>query len=188
MDVYFKKYPVCRHLHSSIDASIEIYNQMISKDVKVDDVVSVNVKTYEIASQHDNPNPNTVEGIRQSLPVAIAISLLNGDLNINNLDINPKTITLASKVVLEHNKEMDKLYPLKRPSRVEVLTKNNFFTSQIDLPMGEPEQPFDQQEILEKFHYLNPKVDLGALKIIDELESYKMGDLMKILNKEFNDA
>jgi hypothetical protein len=31
-------------------------------------------------------------------------------------------------------------------------------------------------------------VDLGALKIIDELESYKMGDLMKILNKEFNDA
>ena len=176
MDVYFKKYPVCRHLHSSIDATIEIYNQMISKDVDVDDVVSVNVKTYKIASQHDNHYPDTVEGVRQSLPFAIAISLLNGDLNINNLEITPKTIRLASKVVLEHDKEMDKLYPLKRPSRVEILTKNNSFSSHVDLPMGEPEKPFNQQETLEKFHYLNPKVDVGALKVIDELESYKMGD------------
>jgi 2-methylcitrate dehydratase PrpD len=54
--------------------------------------------------------------------------------------------------------------------------------------MGEPEHPFNQQEILEKFHNLNPNVDLEVLKIIDELESYKMGDLMKILNKEFKDA
>jgi len=188
MDVYFKKYPVCRHLHSSIDATIEIHNQMISKDVKVDDIISVNVKTYEIASQHDNHNPNSIEGVRQSLPVAMAISLLNGDLNINNLEINPKIISLASKVVLEHDIEMDKLYPSKRPSRVELLTKNDFFTCQVDLPMGEPEQPFDEQEILEKFHYLNPKVDLRALEIIDELESYKIGDMMKILNKRFNDA
>jgi 2-methylcitrate dehydratase PrpD len=188
MDVYFKKYPVCRHLHSSVDATIEIYNQMISKDVKADDIVSINVKTYEIASEHDNYNPNTVEAVRQSLPVAIAISLLNGDLNIGNIEINPKIISLASKVVLENDKEMDGLFPSKRPSRVEVLTKNNIFTSRVDLPMGEPEQPFNKQETLEKFHYLNPKVDLEVLEIIDELESYKMGDLMKILNKVFNDA
>ena len=188
MEVYFKKYPVCRHLHSSIDATIEIYNRMVTKDVKADDIISINVKTYKIASEHNNYHPNTVEGVRQSLPVAIAISLLNGDLNINNLEVNPKIISLASKVVLLHDKEMDRSIPLKRPSRVEVLTKNNFFTSRVDLPLGEPEKSFDQQEILEKFHYLNPKVDLEALEIINELESYKMGDLMKILNKEFNDA
>ena len=57
MDVYFKKYPICRHLHSSIDATIEIYKEMISKNVKVDDIVSINVKTYKIASEHDNNNP-----------------------------------------------------------------------------------------------------------------------------------
>ena len=188
MDVYFKKYPICRHLHSSIDATIEIYKEMISKNVKVDDIVSINVKTYEIASEHDNNNPNTVEAIRQSLPVSIAISLLNGDLNVDNLDINPKIISLASKVVLENDKEMEGLYPSKRPSRVQVLTKNNIFTSRVDLPMGEPEQPFNQLEILGKFHYLNPKIDLEVLEIMDELESYKMGDLMKILNKKFNDA
>ncbi len=188
MDVYFKKYPICRHLHSSVDAAIEIYNQMVSKDVKTEDIVSINVKTYEIASEHDNYNPNTVEAVRQSLPFAIAISLLNGDLNVNNLEINPKIKSLATKVVLENDKEMDKLYPLKRPSKVNISTKNDSYTCSVDLPMGEPEHPFNQHEILEKFHYLNPKVDREVLGIIDELESYKMRELMNILNKEFKDA
>jgi 2-methylcitrate dehydratase PrpD len=186
MDIYFKKYPVCRHLHSAVDATIDIYNQMISKNVETDDIVSINVKTYEIASEHDNYNPNTVEAVRQSLPVSIAISLLNGDLNINNIEINPEIISLASKVVLENDREMDELFPLKRPSIVKVVTENDFYTCRVDLPMGEPEQPFNQQEVLEKFHYLNPKVDVNVLEIIDDIESYKMGDLMKILNKEFN--
>ena len=188
MDVYFKKYPVCRHLHSSIDATIDIYNQMISKNVKADDIVAINVKTYKIASEHDNYNPKTVEGVRQSLPVAIAITLLTGDLNIDNVKINPKIISLASKVVLQYNKEMDKLFPTKRPSIVTVEAQNDFFTCHVDLPMGEPEHPFDQHEIREKFHKLNPKVDLEVLEIIDELESYRIGDFMKILNKEFRGA
>ena len=185
MDVYFKKYPVCRHLHSAIDATIEIYNQMISEDVEANDIVSIIVKTYEIASEHDNYNPNTVEAVRQSLPVSIAISLLNGDLNINNIEITPQISSLASKVVIENDKEIDKLFPSKRPSIVKVVTENNFYTCRVDLPMGEPEQPFNQQEVFEKFHYLNPTVDVEVLKIIDDIESYKMGDLMKILNKEF---
>ena len=187
MDVYFKKYPVCRHLHSTVDASLEIYSQMVSKNVKIEDIISIKVDTYEIASKHNNYNPNTVEAIRQSLPVSLAISLLNGDLNINNIEINPKIISLASKVVLEHDKKMDELFPSKRPSKVEVVTHNNVYNCRVDLPMGEPEHPFSQQEILEKFHNLNPNVDLDVLEIIDELESYKMGDLMKILNKEFKD-
>jgi 2-methylcitrate dehydratase PrpD len=188
LDVYFKKYPVCRHLHSSIDAAIEIYNQMVNKLVKVEDIISIKVKTYEIASGHDNYHPNTIEAVRQSLPVALAISLLNGDLNINNVLVNPEIISMASKVVIEHDKEMDKLYPSKRPSEVIVVTKNDFYTCRVDLPMGEPENPLKHQEILEKFHYLNPKVNIEVLEIIDELESYKMKDLMKILNRKFHDA
>ena len=35
LDVYFKKYPVCRHLHSSVDATLEVYNQMFQKELKL---------------------------------------------------------------------------------------------------------------------------------------------------------
>ena len=186
MEVYFKKYPVCRHLHSSIDAAIKIYNQMVSKCIKAEDIVSINVKTYKIASEHDNYNPQTIEAVRQSLPVAIAISLLNGDLNINNVQINPKILSLASKVDINYDEEMDESYPSKRPSKVNVVTKKDSYNCLVDLPMGEPEHPFGQNELLEKFHYLNPEVDLGVLEVVNEIESYKMRDLMEILNNEFN--
>ena len=114
MDVYFKKYPACRHLHSAIDATIEIYHQMVPKCVKAEDIDSITIKTYKIASEHDNYNPQTVEAVRQSLPFTIAIGILNGDLNIYNVEINPEIISLASKVVIEYDEEMDKLISDKK--------------------------------------------------------------------------
>ena len=82
MGVYFKKYPVCRHLHSSIDATAEIYKQMKLDHVEAGDIISIQIKTYKIASEHDNYHPKTVEAIRQSLPIATAIYILRGNLNL----------------------------------------------------------------------------------------------------------
>ncbi len=185
MDVYFKKYPVCRHLHSSIDATIEVHNQMFSKGVKADDINSIKIKTYKIASEHDDYHPRTVEAVRQSLPVATAISILTGDLNMSNLEMKPEIASTALKVVIEHDDEMTHFYPEKRLSKVTVTTKNESYSCKVDLPIGEPENPLKQQNILNKFHDLNQEVDLDVLKTINELESYKMRDLMDILNKEF---
>ena len=92
MNVYFKKYPVCRHLHSSIDATIRLYDQMKINQVKSEDINSIIIKTYNIASEHDNYHPQTIEAVRQSLPFTVAISILNGDVNIYNVEINPEII------------------------------------------------------------------------------------------------
>jgi 2-methylcitrate dehydratase PrpD len=185
MNVYFKKYPVCRHLHSSIDATIRLYNQMKLKQVKSEDIKSIIIKTYKIASEHDNYHPLTIEAVRQSLPFTVAISILNGDVNIHNIEINPQTISMASKVFIELDEGMERLYPLKRPSKVTVTTKNESYTCRIDLPVGEPENPIDQQNLIKKFHDINPEVDLDVLNVINKLESYNMSDLMNILNNEF---
>jgi 2-methylcitrate dehydratase PrpD len=185
MGVYFKKYPVCRHLHPSIDATAEIYNQMKLDNIKVSDIISVKIKTYKIASEHDNYHPQTVEAIRQSLPIATAIYLFRGNLNIHNLDINSEIVLLASKVIIEQDERMNNLYPSKRQSEVTVSTKNRSYSCKIDLPEGEPENLLDQNYLLNKFHDINPQVDLNVLKSIDKLETYKMRDLMNILNREF---
>jgi len=186
VDVYFKKYPLCRHLHSSIEATVNIYDQMALNGVQTKDIRSIKIKTYKIASEHDDYNPQTFEAVKQSLPVSTAISILKGDLNIHNIEINPEIINMASKIVIECDDDMNQLYPLKRPSSVTIETKDNIYTCRVDLPMGEPENPLDEIYILNKFYELNPKVDLDVLKAINKLESYKMKDLMKILNKEFN--
>ena len=187
MGVYFKKYPVCRHLHSSIDAIAEIYNQMKLDAIKASDITSINIKTYKIASEHDNYHPPTVEAIRQSLPITAAIYILKGNLDIHNLYINDEIISLASKIKIEQDNGMNHYYPSKRPSEVIVTTKNRSYTSKIDLPLGEPENPFNQTYLLNKFHDINPKVDLNVLKSIEKLETYQMRDLMNILNREFRE-
>jgi 2-methylcitrate dehydratase PrpD len=185
MDVYFKKYPVCRHLHSTIDATLEIYNQMNLEGLKSGDVCSINVNTYKIASEHNDYDPHTLEAARQSLPIATAICLLDGDLNMDNLKINTEIISMASKVVIKCDQDLDHLYPLKRPSKVTVTTDNEYYNCRVDLPMGEPEQPFHENQLINKFHDLNPKVDPDVLKTINKLESYNMRDLMDILNRKF---
>ncbi len=188
MDVYFKKYPACRHLHSTIDATINLYNQMIPKGIKSKDIDSITIKTYKIASEHDNYNPQTLEAVKQSLPFITAISILNGDLNINNVAINPEIISVASKVVIEYDEGMENIYPTKRPSKVIIKTKNKSYTSRIDLPIGEPEYPLNKHNLIKKFKDINPKVDVDVLNIIDELESYNMSELMNIMNSEFKIA
>jgi 2-methylcitrate dehydratase PrpD len=185
LGVYFKKYPVCRHLHSSIDATAEIYKEMKLDKVEASDIISIKIKTYKIASDHDNYHPQTVEAIRQSLPIATAIYILNGNLDVHSLDINSEIISLASKVIIEHDDHMSRLYPSKRPSEVIISTKNRSYCCRNDLPLGEPENPLDQHYLLTKFHSINPHVDLNVLKSIDKLETYKMSDLMNILNIEF---
>jgi len=187
-DVYFKKYPVCRHLHSAIDAALDIINEDIdiNMDIKYDDIQKIIVKTYKTAALHDNYNPVTDEAIRQSLPVSIAIAILNGTLDLNKIKITEEVNEIANKVVIKCDDNLDDLYPNKRPSEVTISTKNGSYKKKVCLPKGEPENPFKKEEIIDKFINLNPNVEVNVvIHIIDDLESYNMKDVMNILNKEF---
>ena len=82
-EVYFKKYPFCRHIHSSIDAIFNIKNKY---NFNVEDIEKIIVKTYKIASEHNNFNPKNKEEIKQSLPYAIAVAIGN-NYNYNLIDI-----------------------------------------------------------------------------------------------------
>jgi len=183
--VYFKKYPVCRHLHSSLDAAI---NLMKNKNLKITDIQDVTVETYEIAALHNEYHPPTVEGIRQSLPVSLALAIINGNLNIEDMEsINPDdgTCELSRKIQIKCDKNLDHLYPQKRPSKVTIKTTDHIYTERIDLAKGEPENPFTKDELLNKFSSLNPQVDVNILKDLDELEDANINELMNTLNQGF---
>ena len=84
--VYFKKYPVCRHLHTSLDAVKSI---MKKSNLKATELQDITVETYKIAALHNSYQPSTSEGVRQSLPVSIAILLNEGDLTLANIEKIP---------------------------------------------------------------------------------------------------
>jgi len=182
LDVYFKKYPICRHLHSTIDTSLDILNE---NNIKKEDIQKIFVKTYKIASNHDNYDPKTEEAIRQSLPVSIAIAVKNRNLSLENLKINKEIAKISSKIVIECDENLDELYPYKRSSKVIIQTGNQSFSKQVDLPKGEPENQFTRNELKDKFSELNPDVNINSLSMIENLEEHNVKDLMVMLNNEF---
>ena len=124
-NVYLKKYPVCRHLHSTIDSAVDILNEINISSIENQKIKKITVQTYKTAAEHDNYCPMAAESVRQSLPISLAIVLNKGELTLenieefeNNLEFKNKILKIADKVEIQINKELNNLQPQKRPSRV----------------------------------------------------------------------
>lgn len=176
LDVYFKIYPVCRHLHSSIDALLQILEK---NRVNPYEIEKITVNTYKIAAEHDDYHPTSTEAIRQSLPVSMAVTLLNYysgtdslfELNfsqINQTDVEDVT----RKIFINIDPVFEENYPQTRPSEVSIFTKKDTHKIKVELPFGEPENPLKKTDIQWKFKKLNPTVDVKVLGLIEELDSY----------------
>lgn len=175
-EVYFKIYPVCRHLHSSIDALLQIVNEKL---IKLEEIKEITVSTYKIAAEHDNYHPTSTEALRQSLPVSMTIALLNYYQGLDNLvefnypPLNQANVNeISEKILIKTDEILNKHYPLTRPSEVSVFTRKGVYKKMIDLPYGEPEKPLKKKDIEWKFKNLNPEVDVEVFHIIENLNSY----------------
>lgn len=197
-DIYFKKYPFCRHLHSSIDAVLKLRDIIDREFGHVDSIV---IQTYETAANHDNYNPKSLEELKQSLPYAVAIALVCGNLNIDNIkmliryglfeektnvEIVKSIKRIAKRVSISVDSKLNGLYPSKRPSNVIIKLDKNFrngvFQNLVLVPKGNIENPFQLSELISKFKELNPKYNINKLSLIDNIEDYQMMDFMEILN------
>lgn len=188
-DVYFKIYPVCRHLHSSIDALLEIVKE---NQLELEEIEKITVNTYKIAAEHDDYHPTSTEALRQSLPVSMAVALLNHYQETVDLiefsysPPNQKEINdISGKIQIKIDSNLDKQYPQSRPSEVTIFTEKGIYKNKVDLPHGEPENPL-KQGVEWKFRNLNPDVDARVLNVIGNMDSYPdvrqfMGDLNSFL-------
>ena len=197
-DIYFKKYPFCRHLHSSIDTALKL---KASIGEEYDHIQNVAVKTYSVAAEHNNYNPKNVEELRQSLPYAVAISLVVGEVSVDGINQlieyglldNYSTVdtvnsikNLVNHMVIVSDDKLNELYPDKRPSNVIIKLDDSFrngvFQNITFLPKGDYENPFQLRELISKFKGLNPQYDVNNLTVIDSLEEYTMKFVVRKLN------
>lgn len=198
-DIYFKKHPFCRHLHSSIDTALKLKNSIGEEYTHIQNVA---VKTYDVAAEHDNFNPKNMEELRQSLPYAVAITLVEGEVTIDSLNRlvdyglfeNYSTVDkvnnikdLVNKMIILKDEKLNELYPNKRPSNVIIKLddefRNGVFQNITFIPKGDFESPYDLTELINKFKNLNPKYNINKLVIIDDITSYSMTDVVGALNE-----
>lgn len=197
-DIYFKKYPFCRHLHSSIDTALKL---KASIGEEYDHIQNVAVKTYSVAAEHNNFNPKNIEELRQSLPYAVAISLVVGEVSVDGINQliefglldNYSTVdkvnsikNIVNHMVIVSDDKLNELYPDKRPSNVIIKLdksfRNGVFQNITLLPKGDFENPFQLRELIDKFKALNPHYDINNLTVIDSLEEYSMRYVVRKLN------
>ena len=198
-DIYFKKYPFCRHIHSSIDTALKL---KASIGDEYDHIQNVAVKTYSVAAEHDNFNPKNAEELKQSLPYAVAISLVVGEVTVDDIDQlieyglldNYSTVdtvnsikNLVSRMIILSDDQLNELYPDKRPSNVIIKLdkafRNGVFQNITLLPKGDFENPYQLTELIDKFKANNPLYDVRNLTVIDSLEEYTMKYVVQKLNE-----
>ena len=141
MDIYFKPYTACRHTHGAAQAIL-----MLMKEKKIipDDIDSIIVSTYGVAALAVGkgvPEGGSFVSAQFSIPHVVAACILDGALGPAQLTerriVDPAIIALAKKVTVKSDDELNKMYPDKTASRVEILLKNG---ERLDEAGGHPQR------------------------------------------------
>jgi 2-methylcitrate dehydratase PrpD len=146
---YFKPYPACAHIHSSIEALERI---LASHPISVEEVDWVEVRTFPAAFHLSEQNPpNTLAGIF-SIPYCVAMMLVKRKLLIESIateaPMDPEILKMASRIRVLKDEDLKPPYPKGRPSLVRVRLKNG--TEYEDF-VGLPRERGTAQDLGEKF-------------------------------------
>ncbi|MBI4295220.1 MAG: MmgE/PrpD family protein [Chloroflexi bacterium] len=153
MKVYFKPYCACRFTHATLDIILDL---MKKQSLAADDVASVTVECSASGSLLASHHPATIEHAEYSFPFVIGAALLEGKVGpeqIKDSRLNDAAILRqAEKVKVVFSEAMQAILPARFGAIVTVETRDGrTFKKQRDYPRWEPEEPFSQKEVEDKF-------------------------------------
>ena len=159
LKTYFKPHASCRWSHPAIDGVLELVSR---HRLKPQEIESVWVEAFYEATRLDRPVPDTAIAAQFSIPFCIALALLYGRVGLAEMTEanlhNPEVLRLARKVKITINPEYDRQFPEKTVSKVTLYTSSGSFTTTVEFPKGNPENPLSDAELLEKFRALSTDV------------------------------
>jgi 2-methylcitrate dehydratase PrpD len=188
MDIYFKPYTACRHTHGAAQAALKL---AAGEPIDPAQVEHITVHTYGIAELAVGKGVDTTSSFvsaQFSIPYVVAACLMDGKLGPRQLTekriADPAVLDLAARVAVKTDEDLNKIYPEKTSSRVEILFKDGrSLSQQVDDPKGDPRDPLDAAALAHKVKQFagdrdSRKLD-EAIDIILELE--KAPDLNRLI-------
>ncbi|MGY6564110.1 MAG: MmgE/PrpD family protein [Halomonadaceae bacterium] len=152
--VYSKPYAACRHCHGPIEAALKLRAE---GSFSVRDIESVLIRTYRHAVYlHDHVEIEGSASGKMSVPYSVAVALMTGragmqefsEAHVTDLEI----LALTGRISMKSEEELTAQAPDKRAAIVEIMTQQgNRYSTRVDLPKGEPENPMSEQELVDKF-------------------------------------
>ncbi len=153
MSSEIKLWPSCGHTYSPIQACLNL-KEKYGIDAK--DIDKVDVETYLTATQvcKNNETFDSVRAVKFSISYCTSLALLFGKIEMgmfNRLVADPGVRALAAKTKVSAARDLDELYPPKKPARVTIRCGDKEFTETVDYAKGHPLNPLTGQEICDKY-------------------------------------
>ncbi|HPI13808.1 MAG TPA: MmgE/PrpD family protein [Spirochaetota bacterium] len=191
MDIYFKPYSACRHTHGAAQATLKLIRE---HGFGAGEIESITVHTYgvaELAVGKGVPDGGSFVSAQFSLPYVVAACILDGDLGPGQLTerriADSAVIDLTKRVSVKLDEELNKAYPEKTSSRVEISLKDGRELAwQTDIPKGDPRDPMEADDLAEKLSRFaggrKPERLEKIIGMVMELEKLRdVGELASII-------
>ncbi len=156
---HMKCFPVAYHAQSVAWAGIDIRERL-----RMQDISAIQLETYRLAVEIGGSHPSrwapkTRESADHSLPYALAIALLDGEITTRSFSEerlqDPAVGNLMDKVKVTENAELSAQFPAATPCRLTVrLSSGEEVVTEIRQPKGHANNPLSDGEVEEKFRRL----------------------------------
>ncbi len=158
---YFKLHSCCRYNHGTLDAIDQM--NAAEKLPPVEDIERIEVQTYHLAAELNDPAPQNTLAAKFSVPFAVATRLINHSSALSSFTWeavrNPRILALAQKVSVSHDPAMSARLPMERPAKVTLYLKNGQTrTGQAGVNRGDDASPYTRQELRDKFMNLTGRI------------------------------
>ncbi len=187
--VYFKPYGCCRWAHAALEALETILRE---EGIPAGNLEAIEVHTFERALRLTNEvNPESVEAAQYSLPFCLGLLAVEGRealLPIRPRSLHhPEAVSLAARVSLRVDPELDRGFPAETAARVVVRACGRAHAALCRHPAGDPMRPMDRAALIAKFRHLgrgcfSPAVQDAIVAAVQAVPRKGTADLAELLS------
>ena len=192
MRTSIKPHACCRYKQGPIDGILEIMHQNSLKPSDIEAVeVGILKAGFPIVAQPEESkyNPKSIVDAQFSMPFGAAVAILHGKATLEeytreNME-SPEVKQMMERIHCVEDPELERDYPKKWPASVKLSTKSGQqYSTKIEFPKGDPENPLTWDELIHKFESLVSPVfsDRKAAEIISHVRRIESDRDLKALS------
>ncbi len=186
---YMKPYPSCRHTHCGVECALDIRKRMAENDKIKDVKVYIYKNAIDIAGQIKVPKAS--DDAKFSIHYSLAVALLKGHFNLDDLDISAideELLRVIHSIELIVDPSMEDRDKGIRGSKVVVTTEGgSVLEKTVLIPLGDAANPLTWYDLEEKLSacsegILSKENQEKLLKNIHNLDRFNKIDTINLYN------
>ncbi|MGE3244145.1 MAG: MmgE/PrpD family protein [Pirellulales bacterium] len=156
VEQYFKLWPICRWAQPSVTAALELVR---AKQIDHRQVRRIVIHTFHEARRLAGHEPQSTDEAQYAIAFPTACAFVRGRVGVDEVAgsglRDSEILSLSKRISFEETPAFNAAFPARRLARLVVeMTDGRIVESPPTEPLGDPEHPLSDAQIVEKFHAL----------------------------------